>query len=204
MKTAENTPLSINVKKSVETLIKQFDGHTLTLDVLANNLQRNDLIQPAMHMGVAEMTLAETLSKDVNQQNNLINEASFQALVTDSRKQLSALYDNRKRRENRIFQLCLLTAGVALTCLLGGTIYFFMYPDDKRVSLFTSLSSLFPTFISGTAFFIYQKENEKVKSIEDDIRQLLKIEAMLGIIASIPDGAIRQISYPKLFEQIKI
>jgi hypothetical protein len=27
---------------------------------------------------------------------------------------------------------------------------------------------------------------------------------MLGIIASIPDAAIRQISYPKLFEQIKI
>ncbi len=193
------TSSELSMADSVKDLLTFFKTRTaVTRTIITHQFMLDDIIKPSILMG------EEPTEGMPDMQISSVNEHVFQERVKAARSELSAMQQKREAREKRLLNICLFSVGFAAALIVSGGIFLFLQPNDKQLGVLTSLSSVLPTILSGSLFMLYQKEKEHTKAIDDDTRQLLKIEAILGIIAQLPDRAMRQATYPKIFEQLKI
>ena len=118
--------------------------------------------------------------------------------------ELSDIYKDKKKNVNRIFTICLIAISIGVLLLLTGLSISFLQQNSKQISMITTASGIITTFLSGTFFWFYKKENIKLAAIENDIKKIKVLEGFAGIASNIQNEEILNSAYQKIITQMDL
>jgi hypothetical protein len=117
---------------------------------------------------------------------------------------LNLIYQNRQRKVDRIFSLSIIAVGLFLLLLAAGLFVAFLQENAAKMGMLTSAGSLIPGFLAATAFLLYKKESTALKTIEEEITKMKRIENFFDLVKNIKDENTLNEAYKQLVAQMQV
>lgn len=138
---------------------------------------------PQQIMRIPERDLQETVALGV---------------VQSGKVGLAVMYRDTAKKVNRIFALCMASAGVCLGVILFGMIA--VFSKGLQMKSVESLAAIVPGLLSGGVFWLYTQERSNLTRVEGDISRLERFEAQVEIAASIQNEDQRNAAYSAIIK----
>jgi len=181
------------------------------LTTLAKSLSQENLISSSPSLGSGD--LKQELKRNFEDKNaNPILAAPTEKVLTtllenafiSSARELKEIYNNRNVRVARTFYLQWILFAVTSILVIVAAVMIFWQESNKKMAFATSISALILGFFSKTISKMHKDEDDSLKIIELDLRQLSKIENFFRIIDGIRDEEELKYAYQVIIKQLKI
>lgn len=172
------------------------DISDVTFDSLWTQLLKNGVVRLSSNFGSSEMrsevkTQLAT-SKDIGKVRDAYNATSIE---------LSDIYHDKKDRSNQVFKACMISIALAFILLITGLTICFIKGFPDKIKIVTCASSLIPTFLGGTFFWLYKRTEERLAPIENDIKRLKVLEGLMSVAEKIPDEEVLKTAYKNIVKK---
>lgn len=172
------------------------------LDILRKELVGKKIIPVVPLAGGETADLKEQLGSMLKTANP--TKGQYQSFVSAVSVNLSDLYENKRKRADQIFWFSIVCTAVAFVLLLLGLSLVFNNPNASGKGIIVSGTSIVPTFMSTTVFYLYRVESRNLKTLEKEIIKVKMMEGFLALSSGIQDKKVLQAAYNKIVEQMSV
>lgn len=113
---------------------------------------------------------------------------------------LKSIYNNKKSNTDNIYKLSIIAIGTAVILVLIGFIFVFIFQNKTQMGIITPALSGFSSFLGGTLFFMYRREDSRLKSIEEEIIRFERLKQSVMLVEKMETKKAKTEAYLNLIE----